>query len=224
MDQICLLLRSTDMATHVRANQPCGYTEKLYYNGALKSTRHSHSSDDAAGAKSLLSTQFPEYSSWITKYNHNTICSGDGWREPYGFGTMITLYVFEQPEESLKTQWSVDTNLDCCTWFGFKFMVGTPNVVMLKVPFYDTDGYYNQPTFPVNVYHYANIYSSDGTLYNKREAFMYEGGRATITQYCEDHGLSVPWGSMTDLKFKQWSVVYDSTTLVPEMVKCYVYE
>jgi len=220
----CLVLRSTDMAAHERANQSFGYNELLYCNGVLKSTRYPHASDDAAGAKNLLSSNFPEYNSLVSKYNHNVIGSGDAWREPYGSGTMITLYVTEQPEDSVKTQWSVDTNLDCCTWYGYKFLLGSPNEVKLKVPFWDPDGYYDQPTFPVDVYHYANVYNSDGTLWNKREAFMFKGGRSTITQYCNDHGLTVPWGGMTDLKFKQWSVVYDSTTLVPEMVKCYVYE
>lgn len=211
------------MAAHERANESFGYREHLYYNGVIKSTRYPIQDSLSNGAKTLLTDNFPAYASWITKYNHNVIGSNTAWRDPYGTsGTMVTLYVTEQPIDSLKTEWSVDTNLDCCTWFGFKFML-TDNSVQLKVPFYDPDGYYTQPTFPVKPAHFANVYSTSG-LYGKREAFFWEGGYQTITNYCDTHGLSKPWGSNTSLRFKQWSVVYDSETLVPEMVKMYVYE
>lgn len=203
------------------ANTSFETSEKVYHQGSLVSTRHPVTSADATTAKDQLTAAFPEYSSWIMRHDRNLIGTASNYRQPYQ-GNIITLYVFETPTSDVITEFGVDQNLDFCTWFGFKFDT-TNNTVSLKIPFFDNTNYYTKPTFPAEPLHYANIYTSGG-LHTQRDAYFLKGGKLNFETYCTDNSLTLPWSSDIWKKVSLWSICYDSTTLVPDHVKAYVFE
>lgn len=211
------------MPINERASYDFESTEKVYHGGALVSTRYPISHADSGVSKQLLTSNFPSYTSWITKYNRNLIGSAGAYRSPYT-DNHVTLYVFESPPSDIITEFGVDVNLDFCTWFGFKFILSSGEV-KLKVPFYDENNYYSQPDFPERPLHFANIYSSTTGLHNQRDAYFTSGGKKTFEQYFTTHSLTNPWPSEDVYKtIGLWSICYDTTTLVPDHVKAYAFE
>ena len=216
------------MGVHARASSafetsfgPTGPNdEKVYANGSLQSTRRPVTESASQTDRTSLANAFPAYSDWITKYNMNLIGQSGAYRQPYT-NTTYSLYVFESCPSDLMTTYNVSTDLDLCDWFGFKFTPATSEV-QLKVPYYDESA--TTPTFPFTPLHYANIYSTSA-LYGKVDAYFQEGGVSTVTDFCNTHSLTLPWTSDAVTKeFGLWSVTYDRTTLVPELVKTYVFD
>lgn len=195
--------------------------DHVWANGSVVRETIEPSSPNAAIDVSTIENLFPTWSHWINRYPRNLIGRQSGYRTPYN-NTTITLYVFESVPDNLMTQYNVNTNLNRCDWFGLKFDI-VDLTVTLKVPYWDCPDYV-VPTTPIEPFHYAAIYKSDGTEHSKREVYFQRGGEVTIKQFCQQHSLTVPAPDEQLNNMGYWSFAYDSDTLAPELVKAYVFQ
>lgn len=216
--------------------------ETMYANNAVVRTAYRVTYDEANTAIDTLETNFPAYSSYVSNHANTSIVNAigmvEGYREPYGTGQHISLYCFDTVPESLLTQFNVGTDIRATLrpWYGLKFKVST-NEVFLKLPFDDNDEdnpIYSKPDFfgktPI---HYANIYDTNG-MTNQRDAYISWGLGSSnpntddevrecveLRNLCTHHNLPYPNPQNLNENMSIYAVVYNTTTLVPNLVKSY---